>query len=526
MRHIKPFQIFEMHYADMYGASFEDFVTKYKKIARGSKGVYYVQFTNHKDNNIDKSAHNTPDHSDPVGNYAYPIEYVLNYPADIMYGQSAKHLRVLRVKTDKVLHLNDIRTENDYMEEASRLNPAWRLSTVREFTKLAEKNYKDRVKAPNKWAKMFVQVLQVDFQSKPTVSEAGFFSKEREVYRVRTGREQTDMLIAAGYHAMLDSSKNNKSAAINDREPEQIVFLTPTSFKVEEVYTLRGESRHDATQRSIVVNRIKPSGVRRIANQLLNAMGGDRIKESHPSVDGLYFSVAGRSIQMTTELHPSYYEDKDMGEKIHKQYKHHSAEILRAVAETEYGTIKAKMNQDETVGDLVEMVEYKWGKISSGEPSPDWEPRNVKAYDDQIAQAEQERIDKIRREEKDKILSKVPKLRARLAHFADTYGMTEPENVTDSDYVKLYSLVDGMFNLLYYSRFKEKLEVIAYLDLTSEYELFDKGEDTMTILRLWKYGSDKFFDVYSKLLIRFVEENLPDVISHDSCFNLRIKFWG
>ena len=90
---------------DKYPQGFHDFFKKWKK--HKSKN-YYVQFSNHKDNTLDKTSYSDPTHSDPKGNYGYPLQYVIDYPMDIWYGANAKYLRVLESTANNILYLNDI----------------------------------------------------------------------------------------------------------------------------------------------------------------------------------------------------------------------------------------------------------------------------------------------------------------------------------------------------------------------------------------------------------------------------------
>ena len=115
MKYIKDFKLFELHYIDMFPKKFEEFRKKYNKISRTPEGrLLYVQFTNFKGDVLDRTSSETTDHTDPMGNYAYPLSYVINNPADLWYGMDANNLRILeKTELTTTLILSDIYSEED-----------------------------------------------------------------------------------------------------------------------------------------------------------------------------------------------------------------------------------------------------------------------------------------------------------------------------------------------------------------------------------------------------------------------------
>lgn len=86
--------------------------------------------------------------------------------------------------------------------------------------------------------KAFFALLQNNHELEPERTVAGMFSKAKDVYPVRAGIEQTQLLLKAGFDAIVDDARNHKTAVISEREPQQICFLTPFAFKVIEVFNL------------------------------------------------------------------------------------------------------------------------------------------------------------------------------------------------------------------------------------------------------------------------------------------------
>ena len=85
----------------------------------------YIQFTDFSNTTIDKGVNKDPDHSDPVGTYGYPIDYVLKFPADIWYGQRAKYLRVLKRETKYQNHL-DLQSITTLSQALAEINKIYR----------------------------------------------------------------------------------------------------------------------------------------------------------------------------------------------------------------------------------------------------------------------------------------------------------------------------------------------------------------------------------------------------------------
>jgi hypothetical protein len=240
----------EAHITDVMPKTFFEFVKKYKKLK--ADPYLFVQFTNHAGSNLQLGAHGSPDHADPVGVYGYPLKYVIEYPADIRYGSNAKYLRVLRntspMDTLVLTALPEWRAEG--LMHKMGLDPMLLRQVGRHF-KLNKNS--------SIYGKQLFGCIQHDFvNGKPVI---------------RSGAEQTALLRKV-CKAVEDRAKNRNTAIINPSEPQQIIFLSRDSFKVEEVFHLRQESSDNLMAK-------KDSDVtlaQRIANLVFRGLG-DGIKE-------------------------------------------------------------------------------------------------------------------------------------------------------------------------------------------------------------------------------------------------------
>lgn len=360
MKYIKLYE--ELHYSDKFPKNFQTFKSKYAKLIKDKS--YYVQFTNFKGDVLDKTANANPSHSDPVGNYAYPLAYVLNYPSDLWYGQNAQNVRILK-KTDKcnTLYLSLINDEQDCYIQMQKVLGYTYSESKNAFT-LTKKYFNDRLGKKNSgyWGRMFFQNLQVDI-----------FSSDFGDYEIRTSLEQSEILLKAKYNAIEDESKKDTTAVINHREPEQICFLDRKGFDVVEVLRLN----HSATSTH---NSFAPEDTaisRKLAVTIFSYMDDKySAKDSKPSTHATFYSANGRSINIGFERDQSYYRDKKMGQKFHKAYKMTDEYFINVFIETEKGTIVIKSLSTDKVSDIIEDIKDRWDSIKDVSNIENWVPRS------------------------------------------------------------------------------------------------------------------------------------------------------
>jgi hypothetical protein len=314
--------ITEVHFADLMGEEMRRFVDKYRH-ATASDG-YFVNFNPKVSDPRDKrmvgflmSKHGgrsseeapiqsrKPDHGDPVGFYAYPMDYVIDHWHDIEYGaaEGFSFLRVLKqtAPEEKVLRLDHMARER-FVEAMAKFKMEWQVENTHEtlkswvasdamklFEAMAEYHISSldgyRI---NIFGKVLFALIQHVYKVYPNRvqndeddEEDGY--KYRGAYKVREMRtrnqgEQNRLLVKAGYEVLLDLAETPADATIYRNEPEQVVFLTKSSFEVVEVIKMPNGDH------GRLVNQEDPdkTGGPKLAGMVAKAMG-DRIAEKVPA---------------------------------------------------------------------------------------------------------------------------------------------------------------------------------------------------------------------------------------------------
>jgi GNAT superfamily N-acetyltransferase len=334
-------RLLEVHYTDVYPKGFQQFIKEW----RGKKGSYdlYVQFTN-KGDVLDRSSVAVPDHQDPTGNYGYPLKYVIDHPADIWYGHGAKYVRVLQDNSRKRLNLSSL---NQYTADnlLYKIGSSW---------SEAAKLFPDKAKGVTAPGKLFFAMLQIDLPKCEFESRGRRRVLSKQVFR--SSAEQTKMLLSLGYDAVEDDAKNISQAAINDREPQQIAFLTPTAFKVLASYRMSDPEPGRGTRVSDDNDRLP----RRIA-ALTAAVMGDKIKEHADNAD-VFWTHAGREIAVTgvdTSL-PYRMAHLKIGQKKHKMFRKSNRYRFDVKVSSERGTFSFSIWSDDKVQDGIDQFASQW----------------------------------------------------------------------------------------------------------------------------------------------------------------------
>lgn len=423
MQGFKEFFLDEVHYTDLYSKGFEAFRKKYNKVVRNKQdGSLYVQFTDHMTQNIDRTPWRNPDHSDPVAVYAYPLRYVINYPADVWYGQTAKYLRVLKNKAR-----NPLRFFKMTEWEAERI--LMRMGLPTELLRLARKEGK-YTGGSNQWAQAFMRAVQLRYDLEP--EEGGWGMKH---YAVRTGQEQSQLFLKAGYDALIDTARTQKQAAINDREPEQIAFLTRYAFEVVEVFPLRIQRTANHSLTSFEPERDVHG--RKLVALVLEALG-DRLVSGPVTWNwgSLYWSAKGKRVYINFDRKTDM--SLGWGEKQHKALKLSDASktILR-IEHSERGKLGGEYYSDTKFKDIVDDVVSDWNQAKEvenfiPETKEMWEAETKRVQDEET----KKRIQK-EKEEKDAYNAE---LRVKLNKLKKHLGLDVP--ISDSvDYEHLFDFI-------------------------------------------------------------------------------------
>lgn len=416
----------EVHYSDLYPPSFQAFRKKYLPLLRKHKAYdLYVQFSNYADNTMDRTAFASPDHHDPVGVYGYPIAYVLNYPADIWYGKGARYLRVLQDSSRRKLDIKSIDTESKAWNLLTRMGFSY--SDAGTSLKLAWKSYKQRLKGSTRWGKTFLVAMQMDLLSPPIDDGSRRMIKTPE-YTIRSGVEQTKMFLKAGFDAIEDTGRNNNQAIINDREPEQIIFLTRAAFRVVEVIDLRSGTPARQLPSHVAPDPDSPRIERPFVAMIARAMD-DQLSEG-PDY-GKYWTKQGRRIEVHFDRKSSYYQNKKMGEKKHKEDRLFDAYRPSINIFSEHGNFSRSYMSAETFRDIIDDV-VRWWQQARATPPTDWAPETKASYNAKIEAAKQAETSKQLDAEEAKRIAALPKFFEDVDWVAAHYHL--PAVTPNADY--------------------------------------------------------------------------------------------
>jgi hypothetical protein len=215
-------------------------------------------------------------HSDPVGTYGYPAEYVANHWYDLDYGKGMKYMRVLKViaSADRILKLNDMGRE-DFLKVMKKLNLEFSVhGDGRYTTRLAndammiyEAIFEHEQSVVhfrvNSYGKTIFGLIQREYtfeinkpdeedtqpDEPPDFDERDNYDPEKGDFEYRgylrvksvkdlSAQKQNERARAAGYDVILDRSQAPLEATIHPNEPEQAIFLTKRSYEVVEVFNL------------------------------------------------------------------------------------------------------------------------------------------------------------------------------------------------------------------------------------------------------------------------------------------------
>jgi hypothetical protein len=256
----------EISFRDAYPRPFSRFYDRYAALA--SRRDIYVNFTDAVGNTLDKSFSPRPNHGDPSGLYAYPLNYVIDHPMDIQYGQQARYLRVIQDVSSNKLVLQDITWTQlpDLLSRMGATEPMKLIGQAKRQPHLAASA-----------GRVFFWCMQYYL----TVGQ-----KTRA-----SNAEQTALLRRAGFDAVEDRARSSVEAIIYPDEPEQIIFLKRSAFKVIDVEELR-------SQQSAAIYRSDPSeGLKRLPAMVAVAIG-DKLTVSAAAEgdERLYYTAGKRKI--------------------------------------------------------------------------------------------------------------------------------------------------------------------------------------------------------------------------------------
>ena len=355
----------EMKFEDSLGKTFKQFHDKYKTKQYKDK-MLYVNFSNYADNTLDKRAVENPDHSDPMGVYGYPLKYVIDHPGDILYGRSAKYLRVLSIQKGRILSLQSM-SDSDMNHMYNKIFRAYDgpdMETAVKYLKL----YNNLQNNKSAW----FQAMQLTPES--LVELVRWFNGRKKMNNPKpelttlSAKEQTARFTSLGYSIIMDTGSSHKKAVINDREPEQIIFLNRGAFKIEEVYMLRGT---DVTNQIITSTSSahEQEITRKIAAKIVDGIG-DKLLSSGAHTANMngyqfYYTKQGQRVGVMLAATQKR-DDLKFGQKYHKEFRKSTGEEVHVKIEGKRN-VTAGFDIDESVENIVSAVVDMYNQASDNE---------------------------------------------------------------------------------------------------------------------------------------------------------------
>ena len=423
------FQLNEVHFGDVFPKAFSDFHNKWKKFKNDSS--LYVRFDNGQSmDSLGKGVSSSPDHKDMVGTYAYPLKYVIDHAGDIWYGHNSKYLKVLKDKSKTKLVLSNL---DKYM--ANHLLRKNNLPTIEDL----KGYFPDREKGSTSAGKMFMTSVQMDFSEAddPRLAKKKHNRGEDvKKPKVRTGLEQSKILLKMGIDAIEDRAKNISQASINDREPEQICFLTPRAYEIVETFRM---SDPEPNRSNVVFDedRLK----RKIAANISSIINDKLI-----STDGYnkFWTKLEREIEVKAYDASLEYRMKNlkMGQKQHKMFKKTDKTAFNITLKSERGDFKFEIYSIDKVDDVLNKFSNNWNS------NPDIDNGNRYSKEKFEQQEKEKRFaesEKIRKKLEDEAIGLwnvviVPKYNS----IAKKLGLSEiPNTLSDKEILHTYKSMEN-----------------------------------------------------------------------------------
>jgi hypothetical protein len=412
----------EVHYTDVYPKTFQEFYNKWKKFKNNPD--LFVRFDNGNTTDVlSKDASKNPNHSDPIGTYAYPLKYVIDYPGDIWYGHNSMFLKVIKDKTKKGYVRLDAISYSDARNYLRKVG-------LDGSYDLAEKFYPDRAKGVTAPSKLFMSALQMNFSG-------ATLPKDRKKVpnpvspSTKSSEEQTALLLKMGIRTLEDRANRLSQASINEREPEQIVWLRPIDFEILETYRL---SDRIPNRSSVTFPTEKIS--KKIAAEIAEIMS-DRIVDS--SSDKEFWTRNERKIIIEPyDVSLKYRMDNmKMGQKPHKFFKKNNQYAFKITVHSERGSFNEFIGADEKIQTGLNDFMVSWNNRESTD--------NGKRYSKKQEEEDKkrEKDERIRQENEKKLKEYVHNFDYYFADkfnkIADALGFNKiPNNLSPEEKAKTY----------------------------------------------------------------------------------------
>ncbi len=454
----------EVKWEDSYRKGFIEFRKKYLKLA--NKGLY-VRFSFTADS-LERNANQNPDHHDPVGIYAYPLKYVVNNPSDVWYGRNSKYIQVINPKLKKPLYLSDI-SKNELESLFYRIKADESLINIIKKT--------NKFSGSTMYGKIFFFAIQHDLSK---------FNKEEKSFEFRTPIEQTKLLTSLGYDSIIDMSNTAKKAVVNEREPEQIIFLNRYAFEIIDVFNLNlsYDPKKDLTVAGHHVDSPENHKifVRKLAQNIAVILGsklkeGGKYENSEKTKNTripkeMFWTTDGQQISIDFILAPGFIDGRNFGEKRHKEFKLFDYQTPVISLITKKGKFNHTYKQSDSFESILKSIKV-W--FDSKESDPSFLPIYKKDYIEDLYKEKQEWIKKHSKKERIQKFSESKEAINSLNEIAQFFNINfnfNTEEYSEQQINEIGEFVKVYINLLKNRSKKDKNESINWDEFNQNFDSF------------------------------------------------------
>ena len=254
-KQVEPFNqvLQEASVKDIKTKGFNQFLEKYSKpkLPNGlKKSNLYVRFADSPMNKMSVK----PNHQDPIGVYAYPLEFVINHPASIKYGSRSNWIQILQAVDVPypITKLSLSRAKNlIYMAGAD----------VRLFERMLSQSRKN----PRKVMMFGAMTNHIGQAFMWAMTHDG-----PEDLDILPPIKQRQRFLQAGLYCISDNASDYGKASINENEPQQTIFFDKSSYKFIEAIYVGGAPSSDASPGVRTANTF--SGTSKVKDKIIGVI--------------------------------------------------------------------------------------------------------------------------------------------------------------------------------------------------------------------------------------------------------------
>jgi hypothetical protein len=416
----------EMKFTEVMPKGFKEFHDKYKTKQFKDEHLF-VNFSNHIGNVDDKTSYANPDHHDPQGTYGYPLKYVIDHPSDLMYGVSAKFLRVLQPSSNANIlwlqHMMPNQQRKMFNQFFHKIEMETAIKAMRTHRNLENDN--------SAWFSC-MQLPETEMDTLISWYKTKKQNRERIDLKILSAGEQTKRFRMFDIDAILDTASNLKKAIINDREPEQIVFLHRGAFKTVEVFNLRDVKETRGESITNISSAHEQETCRKIAAEVALRIG-EKLLSTAPMTNNMggynvFFTKSGQLIWVDMQ-NSAEREGLKMGQKKHKEFKKNDRHEVAIRVTGKKQKVEGKFGIDYSIEEMANIIKRYYEMADDVETFTPF--HSAKEYTDH--QAKLSSLAAKKRARAEYMAAGTEKIKEGVEKFYHAFGVTPDNLATEAD---------------------------------------------------------------------------------------------